>query len=236
MSDDAPTPAGLPPRSDAFRRFMAAPVIFALVMMIAVGALFLLAVRGGTATGDRVAIAFDTCDAAGPILLARAEAIGLGSPALDGATLTATLPGLDDDATAVPALLAAPGALEIRREGEVLATHEDVTVALVRLDESGLPYTWIELEEAALAAVTAAVLDEPDGNLLIALDGVVVADRPNSREVADGGLRIVEAREMTSKERMRRSVDRAILLSHGPLPCPTTVRAVTPLAAAGSDG
>jgi hypothetical protein len=219
---------------------MVAPLAVAGALVAATLALVLLAVRGGEAEGDRVEMRFATCAAAAPLLADRADAIGLGDPRSsasgDTVTLTATLPGLDDDRDAIPALLAATGAFEIRSEGEVLATHDDVTLAQVQLDESGLPYTWIELDTDPLAAVTAAVSADPAGQLIMTLDGAVVAERPNTRDVADGGLRIVDGGELVSRERMRRAVDRAILLSHGPLPCSTRVEGVASVATRGADG
>lgn len=237
----AATPSGgPPPRSAAFRRFMVAPLVVAGGLVAATLALVVLAIRGGQAEGDRVDIQFDTCAAAAPRLAARAHAIGLGDPQAGASggrvTLSVTLPGLDDDRVAIPALLAAPGLFEITSEGAVLATHEDITLAQVQLDESGLPYTWIELDAEPLAAVTAAVDADPHGQLIMRLDGVVVAERPNTRDVADGGLRIVDGGELVSRDRMRRSVDRAILLSEGPLPCPTRVESVTSMATGEADG
>lgn len=216
---------------------MALPVGFAVFMMLATGLLFALAWRGGTAEGDRVTLTWDTCQAAAPVLLARAEAVGLGDPVLNASaapgsvSLTATLPGLEDDRTAIPALLSRPGTLSLRSGSTEVLTEQAVTLAQVRLDEGGLPYTWVELEDAAYNALEERILGEPEGALRVFVDGTFLVERPNSRELSDGGLRLVEGEQMESKRRMRRAVDRAIALTHGPLPCPageTTLAPVDP--------
>ena len=235
-----PTPRPLGTRPKAYQRFMAAPMIFAALLLFAIGTLFLLALRGGEATGARVEITLAACPDALPIVEARAGAIGLGDPVLTptdaGGALVATLPGLEGDEALIPALLAAPGALELRAGDAVVATTADLTVAQVRLDESGLPYTWIELRPAPLKALTDAIAADPEGTVDIWLDGARVAERPNSRSVADGGIRVVDVGEMPGTDRMRRAVDRSILLSHGPLPCAVTVQGVRPMAGPGSEG
>ncbi len=237
---DAPPPTGadsplaLPPRSEAFRRFMAAPLFFALALMLATGLLAVLAWRGGAAVGERVDLVFEGCPEARPLLLARAEAIGLGEPLLDTdgdrSTLRVTLPGLEDDRVAVPALLLRPGRLRLLAQGAPLAQDSDLTVAQVRLDESGMAYTWIELEAEALTRITEAVAADPEGFIDIEMDGEIVARRPNFREVADGGIRIIDEGEQPARDRMRRAVDRAILLTDGPLPCVPRLADLRPVA------
>ena len=231
-------PPQLPPRSAAYQRFMALPLGFALLLMLATGVLFLLALRGGTPDGERVQLSWAACPEAGPLVLARAEAVGLGTPRLASAGegrvgLEATLPGLPDDRDAIPALLSRPGTLLLRTEaGASVLTEAAVELAQVRLDESGLPYTWVELEDDAYTALQKATEGAPDESLAVVVDGTVLVERPNSREVADGGIRLVEGVEMNSKRRMRRAVDRAIALTHGPLPCPLTNPALQPVDAA----
>ena len=65
---------------------------------------------------------------------------------------------LDDDSTSCARLIPAVTATVSRISPvqhcrfTVVATTADLTVAQVRLDESGLPYTWIELRPAPLKA------------------------------------------------------------------------------------
>ncbi len=218
---------------------MALPLGFALLLMAATGVLFLLALRGGTPEGERVRLSWEACPEAGALVLARAEAVGLGTPrlALAGGgrlSLEATLPGLADDRDAIPALLARPGTLMLQdASGTTVLTEDAVELAQVRLDESGLPYTWVELEDEAYAALEAATKAAPEDHLAVVVDGTLLVERPNSREVSDGGVRLVEGVEMDSKRRMRRAVDRSIALTHGPLPCPLTDPVLEPVDVAG---
>lgn len=231
----APPPLGLPPRSEAFRRFMVAPIVVASVLALATGALVLLAWRGGTASGPRLTVRFtSTCPAATqPILQARAEAIGLGDPLIaledDGLRLTATMPGLPDDQTAVPALLARPGRFVGLAGGEVIVDNSHLTGAQIRLDESGMPYTWVGLSPAGAAAVRALATAAPEGALEMAIDEDRPTPRPNDIALEDDGLRIITEPAVT-EVRMRSAADRAILLGTAPLPCPLTLREVAPAA------
>jgi hypothetical protein len=70
------------PRSEAFQRFMAAPLIVATVLMLATATLAVLAWVGGTAEGDRLRIELQgTCSEASiPMLSARMDEMGLGDP------------------------------------------------------------------------------------------------------------------------------------------------------------
>jgi len=236
----SPPPHGLPPRSAALSRFMAAPLVLATVLMIATATLAVLAWLGGTADGDRVRLRLEgSCAAeALPIVQARAEAVGLGAPELavaDGALeLTATLPGLDDDATAIPRLLSRRGWLEVRQGTTVVLDRSAVTEASIRLDETGAAYTWIEVPPEPLAALQAVLDDDPNGELTFYLDDEVTAVRPNSRGTKDGGLRIVTPGEILPAARMKVAADTSIVLAHGPLPCDLSPGAPTPVAGTGS--
>jgi hypothetical protein len=231
----------LPPRSEAFRRFTAAPLIFALLMMLATGALAALVVRGGQAAGPRAVLAFtgECAAVAAPVLAARAAAIGLGDPVQSvGAgrlELTATLPGLPDDLTHIPALLARPGRLRIGPAEAPLATEADIAGAEVRLDEGGLPYAWVTLKPEAAGRVDAAFAAAHGDSTPITIDGVVVADRPNNA-LEQSGLRIITQVAMPSRERMRVAADQAIILSHGPVPCVLSVGEARVLATAPPAG
>lgn len=228
-------PLGLPPRSEAFRRFMVAPILVASALALATGLLVLLAWRGGTAAGPRLAVRFTTvCPAAAqPVLAARADAIGLGDPIVqiepDGLTLTATMPGLADDAVAVPALLARPGKFTGTAGGEVIVDNSHLTGAQIRLDESGMPYTWVGLSPAGAAAVRGLATADPEGAMEMAIDADRPTPRPNDIELEDEGLRIITEVGVTEL-RMRVAADRAILLGTAPLPCPMQVAGTAPAA------
>jgi hypothetical protein len=231
----------LAPRSAAFQRFMALPVAFAAILMLATGALAALSWFGGSASGPRAHMVFQgSCAAeARPLLAARAEAMGLEKPEWslvgDRLELTATLPGLDDDLEAVPRLLSRRGQLELRRGTTVVVAPEHVEGASIRLDESGAAYTWIDLSKAGITSLEAALEAEPDGELTVISDGTEATPRPNSRGVADDGIRVLPVAE-TPGERMRRAADLAIVLTHGPLTCDINVVSATPVADDGGAG
>ncbi|MBL8616853.1 MAG: hypothetical protein JNM72_14685 [Deltaproteobacteria bacterium] len=226
-------PLGLPPRSEALRRFMVAPIVVASALALATGLLVFLAWRGGTAAGPRLTVRFTTaCPAAAqPVLAARADAIGLGDPIVevepDGLKLTATMPGLADDAVAVPALLARPGKFSGTAGGELIVDSSHLTGAQIRLDESGMPYTWVGLSPAGAAAVRGLATADPEGALEMALDDDRPTPRPNDIELEDEGLRIITEAGVT-EQRMRTAADRAILLGTAPLPCPMQVAGTAP--------
>ena len=142
----------------------------------------------------------------------------------------ATLPGLEGDEALIPALLAAPGALELRGDA-VVATTADLTVAQVRLDESACP-TWIELRPAPLKALTDAIAADPEGTD-IWLDGARVAGG-QFKSVADGGIRVVDVGEMPGTDR---TVGRSTGPSCWAMVCLRGHRAgVRPMAGPGSEG
>ncbi len=213
--------------------FRALPVVFALFLAVNVLALFLLGRMGGTASGQRLQVEFQAscAEQAAPLIQARADAMGLGDPEWtvsgDRIRMVATMPGLPDEDTAVPALLAQPGHLEVRSGDHVLATDDDVSDAGVQLDEAGMPYTDLTFLPDALGRLKEAVDGNPDGTLDFYLDGQLLAQRPNTIHVTDESLKVI-AGVGTTRERMRRAADRAFVLDHGPHPCPVTVASVSP--------
>jgi len=213
------------------------PIAFGLFLAINVGALFLLGHLGGRPAGTRLSIRFTTsCGTqALPVLQARAERIGLGTPEWttdpQGIGLVATMPGLDDDATAIPALLARRGLLEVRHGDTVLATQADLTKPTLELDPAGMPYDQLTFQPEVGEALTQAVAGDPKGELVFVLDGEELARRPNSIQVEGYQLKVI-AGEGKTRLRMRRATDRVILLGTGPLPCEVQVGNVAPAPAA----
>jgi len=245
MSED-PIPVNAPPagegqriapRSTAFQRYMAAPLITASILMLATLILAILAWRGGTADGERLQIELaGTCgEAALPILVARMEEMGLGQPHASisphGVSLVATMPGsADDEASHIPSLLARQGHLRAGAEAAPIFTHEGIELAQIRLDESGLPYIWLELSPPAITALEAKAAADPDGTMPLVLDGVEAPARPFNKPVNDGGIRLLPGEGVT-RSRMRIAADQAIVLTHGPLPCALSVSSVEAVAA-----
>jgi hypothetical protein len=238
MSAPEPSGAALPPRPAALQRFMLAPVIFATLLMLAAVGLFVASMVGGSARGDRVELRLEgPCAAAAlPLVQARIDAVGLGDPLLelkDGAlALQATLPGLQDDHAAIPALLSRRGAFEVVGPGGPITRPDDVLAAQVRLDESGAAYTWVDLRPEAVEAVEAAREADPEGELQLVIDGAPTVPRPNSVAVVEGGLRVLPDMQ-DPRQRMRIATDHAIALEHGPLPCALTAAGVRVLQPGG---
>ena len=233
----------LAPRSDAFQRFMAAPVILASVLMLATALLALLAWIGDTADGARVAVVLSGPCAEGspPTLLARANEIGLGQPEVtvtgpQQVRLVATLPGRTEaEQTEVPALITRRGHVLAGNASAPIFTREHVELAQVRLDESGMPYTWLQLSPPALEAMAAATEADPEGEMPLQVDTRSAPARPFSTTVSDGGIRLLPG-EGDTRARMRVATDDAIVLTHGPLDCSLTVDSVTTVAPSGGGG
>jgi hypothetical protein len=235
-----PSKHALPPRSAALSRFMAAPLIVATVLMTATVTLAALAWFGGTADGDRVTIRLSGACAAEslPHIKERATSVGLGDPEFTQEPgviiITATLPGLEDDATAVPRLLGQRGWLEVRQGETVVLDSDAVIEANIRLDEGGAAYTWLDIKKEAVAPFQAVLDADIQGELTFHVDDELAAVRPNTRGVKDDGLRVVAHGDMKPAVRMKIAADTSIVLTHGPLACALNASAPVPVASPGS--
>ncbi|MCB9765037.1 MAG: hypothetical protein H6739_35010 [Alphaproteobacteria bacterium] len=208
--------------------FVTSPLMLAMVLGVSVAVLIALSWIGGTAEGARAEITFESdCPAQwAERVQARAGAIGLGDPSLAqrGAqvSLTATLPGLEDDQTAIPALLTAPGVFAVYAaetvdsapEGTPLATNDDIEDVFFQLDATGHPYTQVDLSPVAGQRVEAAA---PPA-LLYVLDGQVV-DTFHSELGFKGSKLELHPKLLSTKEEVRRATDWMLMLKFGPAPC-----------------
>jgi preprotein translocase subunit SecD len=221
---------------------MAAPIIVASLLMLATGTLAVLAWIGGTADGERLRIDLTgTCsEASVPLFRARVAEMGLGNPEVTttdtGVRIKATMPGTaDDEATHVPSLLARRGLLVAGPASAPVFTRADLDAADIRLDESGLPYTWIELNLRAIEALEALAEASPEGELAIRADQIDAPARPNSKPIVADGIRLLPGGGIT-RDLMRSAADHAIVLNHGPLPCEWRVGSVTSVDPVEGDG
>ena len=250
MSDTPPPinapPAGdgrtFAPRTGAFQRFMAAPIIVASLLMLATGVLAVLAWMGGTADGERLRIDLTgTCaEASTPLFHARLAEMGLGNPEVtatpSGVRIEATMPGTaNDEAIHVPNLLARRGLLLAGPSDAPVFTRDDIESADIRLDESGLPYTWLDLNPKAIEALEANAQTSPEGELTLRADHIDAPPRPNSKPIVADGIRLLPGDGVT-RDLMRSAADHAIVLNHGPLPCEWRVGSVTAVDPAEGDG
>lgn len=219
MSEPAPSS----PRP-GIRHLMAIPLVISVLAMA--GALYLvfLSPAERPASGERLTLRFQSTCApeAGAVIEARARAIGLGDPVLrtrpDEIELEATLPGLPDDRTAIPALLARPGHLELRVGDTLVATEADINgQPEINLDMKGAPYASLPLMTAASKRFAEAA-----GPVRLTLDGEVLLDEPGSAPLTEDQIRVTP-RGQDAAEKMRRAVDWSIVLGSGPLPCPVVI-------------
>lgn len=217
----------LQPRSKAASMFMAAPIVFASILMLAIAVLAFLAWKGGSATGERVKMTFSSsCMAeAKPIIMARVEELGLGQPFAeirnDVLELTATLPGLESDQLEIPKILSQQGLLRVMDGDNQLATQEDIKSVSLDLDESGMPIVKVIFDPTVHQQLAQHIDAAPREMLLIHIDEEDQVERPNSAKLGDE-LRLV-AQTGDTRAQMKVSADRTIVLNHGPIPCEVSV-------------
>jgi len=206
-----------------------APFIMGLLLAVSAIALTLAGWFGGSATGERVLITFQTeCEQEwGDLVAKRGDGVGLGDSVLEvvpgEVRYTATLPGIDDELTTIPALLTAPGRLEIFASedgetpiGDPLITEADLLEAHMSLDARGHPFTDVEFHESATGPIHDHV-----GPMLYYVDGVFV-DKWLGLVQFEGETVRLQPRSESKAGNMRRAVDIAISLQNGPAPCPFT--------------
>ena len=227
-----------PPRTRRETLFMAAPLVFALMLMFAIGILVFLVWKGGTASGPLVRFSLQgTCAKQAQSFIDSRMAVVLGKSYSgsqltgDKITIQTQLPDLPGIADSFPRLISRVGNLEIRDGTTVLAERSDMESAQIALDESGMPYVSIKFKSEIHKQIQAHVEKKPDGHLDIYLDGTFAVKRPNSAKVPDDEFKIIsevgDARAM-----MLTATNRSILLKHGPLPCELSIDRIDTL----SDG
>lgn len=214
------------PRTKSAQIFMAMPLAFGALLMVAVGILALLVWRGGVATGPRLAIALQgECAAeALPTIEQRIASMGLGDPEVatvaGGVSVIVTLPGQDvgHEQATIPRTLGRAGVLSVLDGETPLAEAITIEGAGLQLDENGVAMAVVELPRETARQIGTYVHDHPDGVLTILLDGEVVAQRPNTALLETTELRII-GEQTAPRDRMRAAADQIIVLQHGPLPC-----------------
>ena len=204
-----------------------APLVLGSVLALSAASLFVLGWIGGSATGDRVEIRFQSeCSALwAERIEARGASVGLGSPqvSLEGSTVSyvATLPGRDDDHEAMPALLTQRGWFEIYKAnehgtgtvGDPLVNSEDIVDVSLSLDSRGHPYVDLELQPHAAGRMQG----EPK-KMLYFIDGEEV-DRWLGRTPFEEATVRLQPRGISKRENMKQAVDWNIILRDGPGPC-----------------
>ena len=200
-----------------------APAVLALLLAFSVIGLFIAGWRGGSAEGERVHIHVESScpDLWAERLLQRATSIGLGEPEVlvdeFRVTLTATLPGLEDDREAMPVLLTGIGRYSLyageEPEGDPLATEADFTEINLNLNLKGHPVVELTFQPQAAGRIRDA-----GSPLVHLLDGEII-DRFTAPEPVRGDEMRIQPRLQTLREELRVATDWNILLRHGPAPC-----------------
>lgn len=220
--------------------FLLLPLGFAAAIMLGYVTLFGFGSLGFTASGERVEITLDTCEAAHEPILARVEMMGLGDPQTrtegERLILTATLPNTPA-AAGIPATLARTGDFSIRagagRSGAPVLEHEDMITAEFSTKELGNPLVIVKLKHDSHKKLETYMEAHNTESITVWVDEEAVLSRPCEPPFRRSELD-VRAEGPDGQDNMTRAVNWSIVMTHGPLPCPTRVvstRSLTPAAA-----
>ena len=223
-----------PPRPKKLLLFMSAPIVYASLLMGALGLLVFLIWTGSSADGVKVRIKIESqClkDSA-KLIEARAEEIGLGELSLQTENnllqIDAVLPDMENAEKEIPLLLIQGGYLSFFEGDRILAKNVVIKDASVTLGESGMPYARIILETKVRRVLQKHILGDPMSFTSIYLDGVKIIDRPNTNKLSDAELRLIYSKG-GMRVQMKQTADWAIVLKHGPLPCQHSIRSTSRL-------
>ena len=215
--------------------FFMLPVGLAALVIIAYVVLFSAGFIGLGAGGDRVAMEFRTCAEARPLIEARVEQMGLGDPVWEttseGLSLTANMPATPA-APYIPETLARVGDFAIvtgeTRDGDVIVDDDDIVQAQLSLKELGNPLVVLEMTHDAHKRLEAHMEAHIEDSISVWVDDELVLARPNDPPFRRTEID-VRAEGDDGQDNLRRAADWGILLTHGPLPCPTTLVSATPV-------
>ncbi len=229
---------------DATRRgalglvLMAVPILSILAVALGYAVLLWYGSAGRPATGAATVITFEACPEARPFIRSRVEAIGLPDAhfgqAPGGFTLSTRLPEQARVAEAIPGTLAKPGRFAVTKldeqgdalGGEPIATEAHIAYATVYMGFLDTPRALVQLEQAQAQALRTWMESNPHKGVAMLIDGERVADRRNMPSEAQGKLEL-DLVGRSDLERMDFAAATAIVLDHGPLPCPVSVVSVS---------
>ena len=212
---------------------LALPIVGVVLTILAYAVLVGFGVRGRTAEGEHRELAFSGCPEAAPVVADRLRDMGLVPTPVertDGFAFDVVLPAEADVAARIPTTLAIPGRLEIRGDGEVLATSADVRASSVRMDLMMVPSTLVNLGPDAAERVTTWVRAHPEGKLEFWLDGVAIGTQSSQNPVGKGEVEIAPMRrevagsppeELDDRSRWLAVAEWSVVIDH-PLPCAVT--------------
>lgn len=205
------------------------PLAMTALLLGSVGALWFSADRLRPAQGEPATVSWTSAcaDEWVPVARERAQLVGLGDLTVtaegDRVLVHGVMPGLPDDATAIPALLSAPGELAVYAaesvndtpEGRSLVGTLDVTSAFFTIGFSGHPLVELQVQPNALDRMH----QRETTSLVYTVDGFPgggfyeeEGSGPNKIEIQPQGL-------MTKEEEVRMATDWLIWMTSGPAPC-----------------
>ena len=213
---------------------MAAPLVFAIMLMLAMGVLAFLIWRGGSISGPEVHFSLegDCAVKAQRFIDSRmkfvlGDSYGGSSIEGNGITIQTRLHDHPNIEESFPLLVARKGTMDVRGNGVTLATRDDVTAVSLELNESGVTYVSVQFKDDVREKLADHVAQDPDGELAIYLDGELAVRRPNSAKIPDDEFKIISD-VGDARARSLTAANRALVLKHGPLPCDLTPRAIEP--------
>lgn len=216
--------------------FSALPIVSIAIVGTAYATLFWAGAEGRPADGALTRVRFAACPEAQPVLAGRVEDMGLGEVtwAHEGAeiVLQARFPSDPAVAQGIPTTLSRPGVLVVH-DGEdptrVIATNADVESASPYLGFRAAPTTLIQLQREPGKRLKQYMEENFKSHLVMKMDGEVLLRRKNMPSEPLGQL-MVEAEASTDPRVVTLAAERAVVLNHGPLPCPVSVLSAEPVA------
>ena len=231
MSEAPPVPQA--PRAGCI--FFALPILLTIAVVLAYLLILTLGSVVGASNGPREAWSVNTCEQGKSILEQRITAIGLGNPEWvqknggDQWTLTVTLPGRDSAVDArIPSVLAQPGRLGVfagktPNPAAQIITPEHIASTSFTLREMANPLIEARLTKEGLKTLREHMEHHPEDWISIWLDDTKILERQNT-PIVEGTLLELRNHDEDRKHAIAVTAEWAIVLGHGMLPCPTTVR------------
>jgi len=201
------------------------PIVGVLATFVAYGVLVRAGLNGRQARSEDVELRLLACEEAIDPIVARLADMGIEAktrPVPGGFVLKYAPPADAAVAASIPATLVRPGKMEINWGRHLMATNAQVTSAEPRLDLRMASYVVLRLNPSAALRIKDTVHNDPHGSLTLRIDDQDMAEMPNSTPIAEGEVEFAP-RTDDDEERMRTIAEWAVVLDHGPLPCPAEI-------------
>lgn len=206
------------------------PIVGVIATFVAYGVLVSAGLTGRQARGGDVELRLLACEEAIAPIVGRLADMGLEAktrPVPGGFVLNYAPPADAAVAESIPRTLVRHGKMEILWGKHLMATNAHVVSAEPRLDLRMASYVVVRLDTTAAMRVKDTVESDPRGWLTLRIDDVDVAEQPNATPLAEGEVEFAPKTD-DDEVRMRTIAEWAVLLDHGPLPCPVEIVAREP--------